>query len=332
MDADISHHRQSGGFQNPWPHARPHGLGEFLKWRLRDRAKGPRRPIPPPASFTRAAPTFLVPAAPASLCTVTWVGHTSFLVQLGGKNILLDPVWSNRASPISFLGPKRWVPPAVQFDTLPPIEVVVISHDHYDHLDRPTVQRLVAAFPEARWVAPLGVGEWLRRHHARVHAELDWWQTTTIEKVTLACTPAQHFSGRNAVGRNTTLWSGWVLRHDMHTMFFAGDTAYHPEFSAIATRYGPFDAVILPIGAYEPRWFMGPVHMNPDDAVQAYADLVAPFPDHPCTFIASHWGTFKLTDEPMNEPPRLTREAWQRHGFTDDRLWIAQHGETKRLP
>ena len=166
------------------------------------------------------------------MLVITWVGHTSFLVQIGGKNILLDPVWSDRASPVPFAGPRRWVPPAIPFNALPPIDLVVISHDHYDHLDLKTVRRLVRSAPQAHWIAPLKVGAWLRKRGANVFAELDWWQATTLDGLTITCTPAQHFSGRSLTNRNGTLWGGWTIRSATHTLFFAGDTGRPPGIRA----------------------------------------------------------------------------------------------------
>jgi len=227
------------------------------------------------------------------------------------------------------VGPRRWVPPAVAFDALPPIDLVVLSHDHYDHLDVMTVRRLVRAYPNAHWIAPLKVGDWLRQRGAAVFAELDWWQATSVDGLTITCTPAQHFSGRSLTNRNATLWCGWTIRSAAHALFFAGDTGRHPEFESITRRLGPFDAAILPIGAYEPRWVMQPVHMAADEAVSAYVDILAGNAGHSCTFVASHWGTFKLTDEPMDEPPKLAHATWNSYALAATDLWIPHHGETR---
>jgi N-acyl-phosphatidylethanolamine-hydrolysing phospholipase D len=272
-----------------------------------------------------------VPRAAPDEITITWIGHTSFLVQVASLNILIDPIWSERASPVQFAGPKRWVPPGVEFDRLPPIDGVVLSHDHYDHLDARTVSRLASRYPAALWFAPLGIGAFLRERGARDVTERDWWQESTIGALHLACVPAQHFSGRSLVGRNATLWCGWTLRSADRSIFFAGDTALHPEFGRIAARYGPFDLAILPIGAYEPRWFMGSVHMNPDDCVKAIEQLTGNERHRPLIMAAAHWGTFKLTDEPMNEPPLRMRGLWEGAGRDQRQLWILQHGETRRL-
>lgn len=269
-----------------------------------------------------------MPRAAVGELTATWVGHSSFLVQIGSVNILLDPIWSERASPIGFMGPRRIVPPGVDFDSLPPIDLVLVSHDHYDHLDLSTVRRLTARHPRAEWIAPLELGAWLRKCGATVIAELDWWQSVRAHALDVTCTPAQHFSGRRPNNRNSTLWCGWTIRAGERAIFFAGDTGRHPEFSPITERLGPLDAAFLPIGAYDPRWFMGPVHMAPEESVAAYQEIVSANGERPCVFVAMHWGTFRLTDEPMDEPPALTRVAWERAGLDPAMLRIPARGET----
>jgi N-acyl-phosphatidylethanolamine-hydrolysing phospholipase D len=324
-----AHHRPGGGFRNPWPNAQMHGFLDFLKWSLIERRRNPRRPDPDPRVFVRVAPAYTVPRGAPDLLTITWIGHTSFLLQIGGLNILTDPVWSDRASPVQFAGPRRWVPPAVDFDRLPPIDAVIISHDHYDHLDSSTVSRLAERYPAAKWYAPLGVGDFLRRRGARDIVERDWWEETALGELRLTSLPAQHFSGRTLGARNRTLWCGWALRTSNRSLFFAGDTALHPDFGSIAARSGPFDVAILPIGAYEPRWFMGSVHMNPEDCIDAVEQLQAGQRGAGLVMVAAHWGTFKLTDEPMDEPPARMRDRWQAAGRDDGDLWIMRHGETR---
>jgi N-acyl-phosphatidylethanolamine-hydrolysing phospholipase D len=327
----LSHHRPGGGFQNPWPSARLHGFLDFLKWSVIERRRSPRRPDPDPSVFVRATPEYVMPRASPEQFTLTWVGHTSFLIQMDGLNVLTDPMWSDRASPVQFAGPRRWVPPAVDFDRLPPIDAVILSHDHYDHLDSATVSRLAARYPAAKWFVPLGLAEFLRRRGADDITESDWWHESRLENIALTCVPAQHFSGRTVGRRNTTLWCGWTLRSTAVSLFFAGDTALHPEFEAIAARCGPFDLAILPIGAYEPRWFMGAVHMNPEDCVDAVRQLDVAQQGRRLVMVASHWGTFKLTDEPMNEPPERMRQVWTSAGRPREDLRVMRHGDTLRL-
>ena len=258
--------------------------------------------------------------------TVTWVGHATFLLQIGGLNVLTDPMWGPRASPVSWAGPRRHRPPGLAFDALPPIDLVVQSHDHYDHLDEPTVRRIVARWPDARWMAPLGLSGLLGSWGVRDVRELDWWEAARERDVTVTSTPAQHFSGRGPRNRDGTLWCGWSVRAGDRAVWFAGDTGYHPEFAAIGTRCGPFDLVLLPVGAYEPRWFMRPMHMNPEDAVQAYQDLRTTAP-----MVPMHWGTFKLTDEPLAEPPVRTAAAWRAAALPAAALWILTPGETREV-
>jgi N-acyl-phosphatidylethanolamine-hydrolysing phospholipase D len=260
----------------------------------------------------------------------TWIGHSTVLLQLGDLNVLTDPMWSDRASPFSWAGPRRHVPPAVSIAALPPIDVIVMSHDHYDHLDASTVRALATAHPEARWVTTLGVGARLLAMGVRQAVELDWWEETTGGGAQIMCTPAQHFSGRGPTDRDSTLWGGFVIAAGGWRVFYAGDTGYHPEFAEIARRGGPFDLALIPIGAYAPRWFMRPVHMDAEEAVASVADLsgVQPLGRH-TTMLPVHWGTFRLTDEPMDEPPKRAADAWAVRGFPSGDLWLLRHGETR---
>ena len=326
-----AHHREGGGFTNPWETARTHGFLDFLKWTLLERRKSPGAGRVAPVAFSPAVPAFVFPRPEPSQLTVTWIGHSSFLLQVGGLNVLLDPIWSERASPLPFAGPRRRVPAAVEFDALPPIDAVVLSHDHYDHLDATTVRRLIERYPAITWFAPLGVGEFLRRRGARSVVECDWWEKSALGPLELTCVPAQHFSGRRLNNRNSTLWCGWAIRSARHSVLFAGDTALHPEFGLITERCGPFDLAILPIGAYEPRWFMGAVHMNPEDCMVAIDQVRGAGNTRRLVLVGAHWGTFRLTDEPIDEPPERMRTNWRAAGLPDDDLWVMRHGETRAL-
>jgi len=323
-------------YSNPWPGSTVAGLGSVLKW-MGQRARTRRPADPPRSSFPLSSPAFHSPRASDGILTVTWVGHASTLLQLGPLNVLTDPMWGERASPVRFAGPRRWVRPGIAFDDLPPLDLVVLSHDHYDHFDRRTLRRIVRRHTEARWVAPVGVGRQLRRLGATAVSEHGWWDRETADDLglTVACTPAKHFSGRTPWGRNRTLWSGWVLKAGGRSVFFAGDTAWHPEFPQITRRFGPFDLVLLPVGAYEPAWIMSAVHMDPDSAVRAYREIADTQVSmgHPAPpMLPIHWGTFKLSDEPMDEPPARLRAAWQSAQLPDDRLWLLRHGETRTAP
>jgi N-acyl-phosphatidylethanolamine-hydrolysing phospholipase D len=293
------------------------------------RTTRPRPKDPDPSVFTRVRPSFVTPRAPASQLTVTWVGHASLLIQLGGMNVLTDPMWSERASPVQFAGPRRWVAPGIAFEDLPPLDVILQSHNHYDHLDDATVRRLARTHPAATWVVPLGLGAFVRTRGVRGDVvELDWWAERTIETLSVAATPAMHFSSRGVGDRGDTLWCGFALSEQAgrrRRVYFAGDTGFHPEFGAIGERFGPFDVALLPIGAYEPRWFMRYLHMNPEEAVEAFRAVNARI------MVPIHWGTFKLTDEAMDEPPRRARAAWLGAGLPSDDYRQLAHGETLTL-
>jgi N-acyl-phosphatidylethanolamine-hydrolysing phospholipase D len=229
------------------------------------------------------------------------------------------------------MGPARLERPGVAFDDLPPIDAVVLSHDHYDHLDRPTVKRLVRRFGGAvQWLAPLGHRDWLTGLGARRVAELDWSQHADVDhaagaKVRIQALPARHWTRRSFHGTNRRLWCSWVLRGDGGpAVYFTGDSGYCAAFQEIGREHGPFDAALIPIGAYEPRWFMEPAHMNPEEAVRTYLDLGGAG-----TFMGIHWGTFQLTDEPVDEPPRRARAAWEGRGLPESDLWIPAFGETR---
>ncbi|HEY2065281.1 MAG TPA: MBL fold metallo-hydrolase [Gemmatimonadaceae bacterium] len=323
----LPHHTPDGGFRNPWPDSEPRGWLDVLRWSLQRRG---RAPTPPRGSFPTTTPNVVRPRAADELFTATWVGHATVLLQMGGRNVLTDAMWSERAFPVQWSGPRRIMPPALPLEALPEIDVVLTSHSHYDHLDKSTVERLVTLQPGATWIAPLRLGAYLRDFGVKRLVEMDWWSSVTTSGVTVTATPARHFSARRIGDRNKTLWCGYAIQVGGRRVYFAGDTAYHPEFGAIGTRCGPFDLVLVPIGAYEPRWFMHVVHMNPDEAVQAAIDLHQAHPDRPLPLMLGiHWGTFRLTDEPMEEPPRRTREIWHARGLDDDRLWIARFGETR---
>jgi N-acyl-phosphatidylethanolamine-hydrolysing phospholipase D len=251
------------------------------------------------------------------------------LIQICGINLLTDPQWSDRASPFSFLGPSRFTPPGIEWGDLPVIHGVLISHDHYDHLDARTVSRLRRRFgDEIVWYTPLGYRAWFARRGVRRLAELDWWGESTMSTpagtLRIIALPAQHWTSRGLWDRGRRLWASWaILAPNGTAVYFGGDSGYFPGFTEIGLRAGPFDAVLLPIGAYDPRWFMRPVHMNPEEAVRAYLDLGGAG-----TMIGMHWGTWRLTDEDPLEPPLRTRAAWTARGLTPELLQILPHGGT----
>jgi N-acyl-phosphatidylethanolamine-hydrolysing phospholipase D len=330
-----AHHKPGGGFRNPWPADEARGLGSVALWlaqRLARRLTGRTRSQPRADAFRRAVARVAQPRAARHELLATWVGHSTFLLQLGGFNILTDPMWGARASPVAFAGPRRWQPPGISLEMLPPVDLVLQSHNHYDHLDRRTVAWLTRHHPKARWLVPLGVGDLVRRYGAADVTQLDWWETASFDGLEISATPARHFSARGIRDRDATLWCGWAVRSAERRILFAGDTGLHPEFAAIARALGPFDLMMLPIGAYDPRWFMKPVHMSPEEAAEACLVMLAVQPlGHRSVMAGMHWGTFKLTDEPMDEPPARLAAAWSRHGLPVDDLWIPAHGETREI-
>lgn len=328
----LPHRRPDGRFFNPWPGSVEHGLGSMLKWTI-ERARagrlGFRAHGTPPVPVRDAR----VDARPdARECRITWIGHSAFLIQTGGLNILTDPMFGDRASPVSFAGPRRLSPPGIALDALPPIDVVLQSHDHYDHFDTGSIRAIARRSPAAVWCAPLGLEAPLRALGVRHVVERDWLESAEpVPGARVSCVPARHFSGRTITGRNTTLWCGWTLHAGAHRIYFAGDSAFHSGFADVGRRDGPFDAVLMPIGAYDPQWFMSAVHMDPEEAVAAFTLVRSAHPGHPCVMAAMHWGTFVLTDEPVDEPPRRARAAWERGSLDARDLWIFSPGETRAL-
>jgi N-acyl-phosphatidylethanolamine-hydrolysing phospholipase D len=254
--------------------------------------------------------------------TITWVGHSTLLIQLDGVNILTDPQWSDRASPVTFAGPRRVTPPGLALEQLPRIDVVLISHDHYDHLDVATVTR-VAKMHRPVFLVPLGLKKWFADLGIAEVVELDWWDNRMIKGLIVTCLPAQHFSGRTLWDRNQRLWSAWAVAGREKRLFFAGDTGYYDIFKEIGTRLGPFDVAAIPIGAYLPPSIMRMSHLTPEEALQVFTDVRAR------RFLAIHWGTFDLTEEPLEEPPqRLTAEV-QRLRLDPKDIWVFNPGETR---
>jgi N-acyl-phosphatidylethanolamine-hydrolysing phospholipase D len=302
----------------------------MLRWN-RERRQQVLAPTPPRGSFPTAEPEIVRPRGGVGDFTATWIGHATTLIQVGGLNVITDPVFCERAFPVQWIGPRRVMPPGLARDTLPPIDAVLLSHNHYDHLDRHTVKWIARNNPLARWIVPLRVARYIRRWGAKEITELDWWQSAQLGALKVTSTPARHFSARTFWDRNKSLWSGFAFEVNGKRVWFAGDTAYHPEFTRIGEVCGPFDFMMVPIGAYEPRWFMRIVHVNPEEAVQIYRDVTSSHPASKPVMLGIHWGTFRLTDEPMDEPPRLASESWRAAGIPEERLWVAKFGETRRL-
>ena len=297
-----------------------HGLGDFLRWQLDSNAG-----FPPGRRFPLLRPDAHRLASPSAGPQLTWIGHSSFLFQYQGVNVLTDPVFAERASPVQFAGPRRYTPAALQVADLPDIDLVLISHNHYDHLDDATVRQLQQRFHgRCQFAVPTGLADWFHKRGIHNLVELGWWESEAVtDNLELFFVPAQHFSGRSAWDRNASLWGGWIVQLGDYRFYFAGDTGYGAQlFPMIGEIFAPIDLALLPIGAYDPRWFMSPVHVAPEEAVQIHLDIGAR------QSVAMHWGTFVLTDEPMDEPPRRLHQVLADKGVPESAFRVMQHGET----
>jgi len=305
--------RVGNTFENPWGASR-NSLLDLLRWQLARNAYDKRKPPEVP----------VVPNDGGSLAgregsgSLTWVGHATFAVHDDEDVFLTDPYFGPRA-----LLPRRRTPPGVPLESVPAHAFAVLSHNHYDHLDAWTVERLPK---DLRWLVPLGLARWFRARGRANVQELDWWQSTRFGRWTVTCVPVQHWSARLEHGRNRTLWCGWVLDSGARRYFFAGDSGYFHGFQEIGRRFGRIDVAMLPIGAYEPRWLMRYQHMDPADAYRAFQDLDARF------LVPMHWGTFDLTDEPIDEAPRVLSQVVERSGGDPSRVRLLAVGERWRVP
>lgn len=254
---------------------------------------------------------------------VTWVGHATTLVQFDGVTFLTDPIWSKRPSPVPLLGPRRFVEPGIALDDLPQIDFVVISHNHYDHLDLPTLVALAAKNPKTVFYVPIGNGQLLRDNGITEVTEMDWGQQAVYEHVTVHCLPSQHWSKRSLTDTNKALWASWAVTGPTRKTYYAGDTGYFAGFAAIGRHLGPFDLAIVPIGAYAPRAMMIESHMNPEEAFKAATEVGA------SNALGVHFGTFDLSDEPLVEPPLRFLAAGAEATTELPRTWLLKIGETR---
>lgn len=263
------------------------GFDGVLKWMVnRDKGRWEYKevsPGPPP------------PVRVDSGCRITFVNHSTFLIQVDGLNILTDPIWSERASPFSFAGPKRMRPPGIRFEDLPPIDIILLSHNHYDHLDKSTLERLQLR-NQPVVIAPLGNKPYLQSIGMTSIHSIDWWDTAAAHGLTIRAVPAQHFSGRGLFDRDKSLWAGFVIESRWGHIYYAGDTGYGDFFKDIGQRYETIHVSLIPIGAYKPRWFMSPIHIGPEEALQVHKEVNSQFS------IGCHFGTFPLADDGMTEP------------------------------
>jgi N-acyl-phosphatidylethanolamine-hydrolysing phospholipase D len=327
-DATKPHHTPNG-FRNNYIAQVDKPFSDLVKWRIEAMRAGvpvaPREPIPV------AAPEIARLKDNRSTASVTWIGHATTLVQCGGLNVLTDPVFSDRASPVTFAGPKRAQPPGIALADLPPIDVIVVSHNHYDHLDVDSVRELSERSQGRMQVfVPLGLKPYLEQRGVRNVTEIDWWEHRNVGGVEFHLVPVQHWSARTLGDRNETLWGGWAVFAPNLRWYFSGDTGYTKDFADTRTRLAPharngalFDVALLAIGAYEPRWFMTAQHMNPAEAVQAHKDLGAR------KSIGVHWGTFQLTDESLDMPPRDLAIARAAMDVVADDFSVLKIGQTR---
>jgi L-ascorbate metabolism protein UlaG (beta-lactamase superfamily) len=310
----VSDHFDGRVFFNPWGVSKKSGV-DLWKWRFT------RKPVAWPGEAGGLEEPALGAVVGSGGAAVTLVGHATWLIRIGGMAILTDPVWSERCSPVSWAGPKRVRRPAIGFESLPKIDVVLLSHNHYDHLDVGTLRRVVDRW--SPWVVTgLGNRAFLEERGMPGAVELDWWERRELGGVGVTFTPAQHWSNRGGHGLNATLWGGFVVEAGGVRVYFAGDTGYAPFFGTIRERCGAPDLALLPIGAYEPRWFMATMHMNPEEAVRAHGELGAK------RSLGMHYGTWQLTDEGMEQPVTDLALARAAVGLSEEGFGAGVFGRT----
>ena len=312
VDRELPKHFDGRRFYNPnAPQVR--GFLDALRWKLTS------HPEPSPSFIEDVVPSVPSGSVDASQIRVTMVNHSTVLVQRSGFNLLTDPIWSERASPLPWIGPLRRRRPGVRMEDLPPIDAVLISHNHFDHLDLPTLRQL-ATRGRSTFVVAARCGRLLRSQRIESVHELDWGESLALPGVTIHCVPALHFSARGIFDRNKTLWCGYVIEYPESIVYFAGDTGFGIHFAEIREKFGSPQLALLPIGAYEPRWFMSPVHMAPEEAVRAHEILGAK------TSIAIHHGTFQLADEAVDTPQKQLMACRR-----DDLFLILRNGQSTEI-
>lgn len=314
--SEVIDHFRNGRFFNPG--VSEHGFRQALQWMVNRKIGSWRRWIP---STPGPKPPTQVEG---SALRVTFVNHSTVLLQTEGCNILTDPVWSRRVSPVSFAGPERHRDPGIRLEDLPPIHCLLMSHNHYDHCDLPTLRR-IAATHQPTVFCPLGMAPLLRKTGLTEIYELDWGQAQSWRHMRLHCIRAQHFSARTPFDRNRTLWCGWLLETSSGNIYFAGDTGFGDFFPGLRSQFAPPRLALLPIGAYEPEWFMGPIHMTPEQAIEVWSILES------STAMAIHYGTFALADDSETDPVDRLRRALQDRPDAAQ-FWVLEEGEGRLVP
>jgi N-acyl-phosphatidylethanolamine-hydrolysing phospholipase D len=323
--AGRPYHHTADGFRNP-PGSPERGgdFGDWASFLFRRLGRGSPEVVLPDGHVLPTAEVHAGIDGQNGADSLTWLGHASFLIRLDGRTVLTDPFLTDYASPLAPLGPRRFAPPALRPDQLPRVDVLLLSHNHYDHLDLATIEALPGK-AQIQVVVPLRLaGYFAERGYPNVQ-ELDWHQQTVVRGLRVAALPAIHFSRRTLFDRNQTLWTGYVIESRRKRLHFAGDTAYGPIFAELAAGLDPFDLALLPIGAYEPRVLMRGSHTTPEEAVQVGRELRA------ARLVAMHWGSIVLTEEPPFEPPERFRRAAATAGYRDDTAWVMRIGETRRI-
>ena len=314
----VHSHHIEGGFRNTDPDFEEASVTKTLPWSIGKLGRAFSKPTADiPHTYNDGS--ILRQNKPY---TITWIGQSTCLIQLEGLNILTDPVWSQRIGVVSWAGDVRASDPGIALDKLPPIDIVLISHNHFDHLDEQTILTL-AKNPVTRFFVPLRVRDWFEDRGISNVEELDWWEGVTYKDVKIVCAPAQHYSGRWISDGNATLWCSWVVLGKARRLYFGGDSGFFRGFAEIGKRFGPFDLALLPIGSYEPRELLKPVYMNSEDAIHACTDLKAK------KMLGIHWGTFKQSDEPLEEPPKKLREEIEKQHLDAENFLIFMIGETR---
>lgn len=319
FDPEKPHHGEKG-FLNNYDNTPPQGFWKW-QWERRTAPSKPKEDFNP--EIVKTDTSFLKQNKTKN--TLTWMGHSSMFLQMDGQNILLDPIFSERASPLSFAGPRRLSALPFHIEELPNVDVIMVSHSHYDHLDLPTLKRVAELNPAARFFVPLGLKSLLEGEGIKIVEEFNWWENQQINNLTITFVPVQHWSARGLFDRNQTLWGGWHLEIKSFRFLYAGDTGYSKDFLDIKERLGPVDFAAIPIGAYEPRWFMKRQHVNPHEAILIHKDLAAK------NSIGVHWGTFKMADEDMWMPVKDLEIAKEELKISENEFRVLKHGETIEL-